>query len=400
MNISLETRSIDRTAGSLAKSQEVTRLRVGHIVSTFCPISSTFLYGLAMNPYVDGAVFCRSRANSSIYPCERVVTRALSSKVRHIGNKLIPGCGSLLARGIFIWEWQRFLAVHRPQVLHAQYGNFAATLEPVKKSAIPLVVTFHGSDINTATYDRNYLSRLRQLFDRAAVCHFVSEDLRDYALSLGCDASKARTVYLGTPIPTSGTRYSDRIADCKFACVGRFIPCKGHETLLKAFKEVVAKRPTVELHLYGDGPLRDRLEWLIDNLGLRQHVHLHGETINAVILNRLASDMDVLILASQDDDTGRREGLPISLTEGAALGLPCVGTRCGGIPELIHDSESGMLVDQRSPAQLATAMLALADQPNLRERLGLRARDVAADKFNSQKQHAAVAQIYREALDF
>lgn len=375
-------------------------IRVGHLVSDFCPSSSPFCYRIVANPNCENAVFCTRRTNRDIYPFDNVMARSLSRPLREWGNAVLPRVGSVAGRLAIRYEWHRFVSRYRPQVLHAQFGDYAATIISAIPTSLPLVVTFHGSDINTATYGKASLSRLRALFDRATISHFVSNDLRNYGVALGCDPVRTRVVYLGTPIPDTPARHSDRVVDCRFACVGRLVPCKGHETLLRAFRVVIDELPSAQLCLFGDGPLRDHLEWLAGELDIESHVSFYGDTPNTKILSRLANDVDVLVLASQTDDTGRREGLPISLTEGAALGLPAVSTVCGGIPEIVRDGESGLLAAERRTDQLSGAMLSLARDPDLRRRLGSQGRDLALKMFNVDLQLAALATLYDEAIVF
>jgi colanic acid/amylovoran biosynthesis glycosyltransferase len=204
-------------------------------------------------------------------------------------------------------------------------------------------------------------------------------------------------VYLGAEIPEAACRYSERITDCRFACVGRLVPCKGHETLLQAFRLVLDELPAAELHVFGDGPLSDRLHWVLERSGLRSAVYMHGEVPNSKLVSRL-EECEVVVLSSQVDDAGKQEGLPISLTEAAALGLPCVATRCGGIPEIVHHDETGLLVQQRNPEQLAHAMLGLARDPDLRRRLGSRARQMCIERFDARTQLREVVDLYRAAI--
>ena len=376
-------------------------IRVGHLVGQFCPLISVFRYHLIATPHAQGAVFCNQRINRDVFPYPRVVEQRLSQIVeRRVCRRISVKAGKKLGRVVSGWQWRTFLRRYRPDVLHTQFGDEALGFLPlVNRTSLPLVVTFWGSDINMATYRSGYLAELRRLFDRASICHFVSQALRHRAVSYGCPPEKATTVYVGSPIPESGVVYSSRTTDVRFSCVARLVPGKGHETLLRAFKQVTARAPGAALHLFGNGPLRDRLSWVVRELDLEAHVTFHGSVCHDAVQRHMREQTDVLVLTSRTDDQGRGEGLPVSLTEGAALGLPLIGTRCGGIPEVVRNDDTGLLVDQRDEKGLCDAMLHLARTPSLRQQMGNASRRLAIDLFDLQKQLGRIAQLYGQAQE-
>ncbi|QEG38656.1 GDP-mannose-dependent alpha-(1-6)-phosphatidylinositol monomannoside mannosyltransferase [Roseimaritima ulvae] len=297
--------------------------------------------------------------------------------------------------------WRRFIDRSSVQLLHVQFGDKAVRLLPMlNRASLPLVVTFRGSDINCASYSEIRRHGLRKLFARASLCHFVSHDLRRKAIELGCPSEIARTIHVGAPPHAAHqlSRPTSRIEDCQFYCVASLLPCKGHETLLTAFRDVRKEIPNATLHLVGDGPLRDRLQWVCDSLQLGGRVIFHGHLDNEVVISKLRDDADVVVLTSQHDDEGNQEGLPTSLQEAASLGLPCIGTDCGGISELICNGETGLVVPQRDPARVAEALLQLAKSPRLRAEMGSAAALRGREHFNLENFYVQIAACYREAI--
>lgn len=376
-------------------------MKVGHIFNEFCPSNGMFRYWPVVNPHVRSAVYCMRRTNAEMFPHNDVYVDLLTSRLR----ALPAGPWRFATRPLMGLthrrSWNRFLNVARPDLLHVQFGNKAVRFLPMfQRAAQPLIVTFHGSDINCAPYSGEYCLELKRLFDRTTFCHFVSHDLREKAIKLGCPQEKARVIYLGAPPrqDVASCSYSDRIHDPHFYCVASLTPCKGHETLFEAFQEVLRKLPNARLDLLGDGPLRDRLEWLSSSLGIADSVTFHGHLEHEKALSVLASNADVVILASQKDDRGCEEGLPMSLQESGSLGLPCIGSRCGGIPELILHDETGYLIAQRDVDALSRAMLHLGGSPAERRRLGSAARERATKEFNQELFYKDIVRLYEEAI--
>ena len=356
----------------IIKDSALLKIRVGHILHEMCGTSATFIHRLVTNRAIENSVFCELRSNPELYPHPQVMTTQSAQVMKRVTRKFMgASVGDHVFDKMEQWQWKRFLSRYQPQILHCQHGSHAVRfLHLLKASDLPFVVTFHGSDINTATFRSDYLCRLKIVFAEAACCLFVSNTLRERAIELGAPPEKCRVVYLGVNESDITSTPSNRTRDCQFALVASFVPCKGHETILHAFQSVLETLPDAKLHLFGDGPLRDRLQWLIQSLQIQDNVSFHGEVRNTDLLKFLAEKVDMIVQPSQRDDAGCEEGLPTSLCEAATLNLPCIGTDCGGISELIIDEKSGLLIRQRDITGLAKAMLQLAHDPALRERLG------------------------------
>jgi glycosyltransferase involved in cell wall biosynthesis len=153
-----------------------------------------------------------------------------------------------------------------------------------------------------------------------------------------------------------------------FACVASLRPYKGHEVLLEAVALLRRAGRDLRVVLVGDGERRRWLEARIARAGLGDVVLLRGalphEQVPAVLAAATA-----LVVPSVTARDGQMEGIPVALMEGMAAGLPVVATRLSGIPELVQDGVTGLLVPERDPAALAAAMERLAADPALAARL-------------------------------
>lgn len=148
--------------------------------------------------------------------------------------------------------------------------------------------------------------------------------------------------------------------------VGRLAPVKDHETLLEAFRLAAPQLPGAVLLIVGDGPVRAGLEARAQALGVADRVKFLGRRTDVAELLEI---FDVFVLSSAS------EGMPLTILEAMAAGKPVVSTRVGGIPEIIEDGRTGLLVPARSPGALADALTRLAQDRMLQHTLGRAARD-------------------------
>jgi len=172
-------------------------------------------------------------------------------------------------------------------------------------------------------------------------------------------------------VPASG-RKSQQLP-CVIGCVARLSHEKCHADLIGAVAELVRNETDVVLELVGDGAMRPALEELAHQLGIGDRVRFLGTRSDVPVLLR---GFDIFVLPS------RFEGLPLTILEAMASGLPVVSTKVGGIPELVEDGKNGLLVEPQRPAELAAAIRRLVEDVDLRHRMGRAGRKLAVEKFD------------------
>ncbi len=165
----------------------------------------------------------------------------------------------------------------------------------------------------------------------------------------------------------------------RLASVARLQDCKGHTFALQALRRALDAGVDAGLVLAGDGPERANIEQQIGELGLEERVRLLGSVGEDRVLELLRGS-DALILPS----VGLGEAAPVAVMEAMACGLPVISSVIGGTPDMIDDRVDGFLVGQRDVAALADRIATLAQQPDLRERLGRAARDRAVRSFSDR----------------
>jgi glycosyltransferase involved in cell wall biosynthesis len=162
---------------------------------------------------------------------------------------------------------------------------------------------------------------------------------------------------------------------------------KGHLYLLEALHELLQEGVQAFLVVVGEGPYRKLIEEKLEQLHLQAWVRLVGYQDR---VDRWLAMMDAVVLASY-----AHEGVPQSLLQALAMGKPVVGTTVGGIPEVIVAGETGLLVPPKNARALAQAMRQLLQDPDLRQELGRRGRELVQERFSLAQMAAEVEEVYR-----
>jgi glycosyltransferase involved in cell wall biosynthesis len=266
------------------------------------------------------------------------------------------------------------------------YGGLAARL-----MGIPAVLSRRVDNPEA----RWLVSLKYHLYDRVIT---ISEGIRQVLLREGlapdkvvCVHSAIRAAEYAAPCDRAALRRELGLPEQAIvaAMIAQLIPRKGHRHLLAALPAVLRAQPALHIALLGKGALRQELEREAQRKGLAANVHFLGFRED---LPGLLGCVDFLVHPAD------MEGLGVSLLQGAAAGLPLIGSRAGGIPEIVRQDESGLLIEPANIPALAHAMTRLATDPGLRERLGAGARRLVAREFDVAAMVAGNLAVYREVL--
>lgn len=166
--------------------------------------------------------------------------------------------------------------------------------------------------------------------------------------------------------------------------VGYLIERKGFEYLIKAMKEVLIKHNNVKLNIVGSGPLEGRLKNLIIKLKLENHIQILNNVPDEKLLE-LYNSSDLFVLPSIVDSQGNTEGLGVVLLEAMACGLPVIGSDIGGIPDIIHDGETGILVSEKNSMDISKAIMKLIENEDLRDTIAFKGYKLSNEHFSWEK---------------
>jgi glycosyltransferase involved in cell wall biosynthesis len=170
-------------------------------------------------------------------------------------------------------------------------------------------------------------------------------------------------------------------APLSIACIGTLHEVKGQVHLVDAIASLHDAGIGVRCRLIGDGEDEPMLRERVASAGLDGIVTFDGRRTRAEVIEALA-ESDVLVAPSVVARNGKREGIPVVLMEAMSCGLPVVASRLSGIPELVEDGVSGLLVTPGDSAAIATALRRLAGDASLRTRIGAAARERVVRDFD------------------
>ena len=317
-----------------------------------------------------------------------------------------------LGREIQVWRdlvalfhLTRLIRRVRPHIVHTHtakagtLGRLAARL-----ARVPVVVhTYHGHVFHG--YFSPFKTWLFVIIERWLARHTdrlitVSETVRTELLALGIGTPEQLTVVrLGLDLK--------RFRNCSnvrgelrtelglgpeaqlVGIVARLVPIKTHELFLKAAAQVSRRIPQSQFLVIGDGERRARLEELVDQLGLNGRVFFLGWRQD---LDRIYADLDLVVL------TSRNEGSPVSLIEAMAAGRAVVATRVGGVPDLVEDGVTGLLVPLENSHALVDAMSSLLEDPERRRVFGERGQKRVYPAYSAERLLGDMDQLYKDLL--
>ena len=307
-----------------------------------------------------------------------------------LGRKLWHEPAATQTTAGYIRAFRRF----KPDAVLAEYGEVGVrVMDACARLSIPLVVHFHGYDASRYAVLEANKEAYPRLFRQAAAVIGVSREMVRVLEALGCPPDKVHYIPCGVDCGTFG-RSTPGASPPRFLAVGRLVEKKGPLTTIAAFKGVASRTPGATLRIIGDGALRAACEALIRQLRLQDAVTLLGAQPSRVVSEEMRAAR-AFAQHSLQAASGDREGTPVAVMEAGASGLPTVATRHAGIPDVVVDGQTGLLVDEGDVAGMTHAMQRLADDPALAERLGRAARERVCAEFT---QRAALNRL-TEVLD-
>jgi colanic acid/amylovoran biosynthesis glycosyltransferase len=309
------------------------------------------------------------------------------------------GKGALLLQ--VLCQIAPFLGKGPYDIVHCQFGDLGELGLLLKDTGIlhgKIITSFRGYDISlfVKSHGDNIYD---DLFKRGDLFLCVSRYIKKKLVSLGCDERKIVVHRSGVDtkkpplLPKAAKRDKLRILT-----VARLAEKKGVEYGVRAVAKVLQRHPRVEYKIAGDGPLRERLQSLIEELKAGGNIELLGWKSQDEIV-KLLQDSDILLAPSVTTNEGDEEGIPGVIMEACASGLPVVSTYHSGIPEVVRDGESGFLVAERDAEGLADKLNDLIERPDLRTLMGSRGREFVKEHYNIDRLSDRLVSLYRELLN-
>jgi len=282
----------------------------------------------------------------------------------------------------------------KPEVVHThQIGALFYTGPAARQMKVPVIVhTEHGKTIKgmkqkllgwwAAHYAERFYCVSADI--ESTLAGFMVPQNKLEVLANGID-----TAQLAEPVDTITLRRAWNIAPdaIVLGTIGRLAPVKRQDLMLQVFARVCQKVPDAVLHLVGDGGERSKLEALAAQLGVQDHVRFTGFQSEP---GQFLHIMSAFLLTSES------EGMPLSLLEAWAVGVPVATFRVGGLPELIHHGETGYLAEFGNVDQLAEHVVHLLEHPKEAEAIANRCRDEVRQRFDVSTMARAYDSRYRQ----
>lgn len=373
-------------------------MRIAHICTKFNRLSETFIYDLVLGLEYAGSenhVLTTARLNQDERPFLRVRALPLSlhQKAMFVFRKYCLGVYNfrLPPRAT-----HRSLREIRPDVILAHFGGTGAAIAPMAHDLeIPLVVVFHAFDlfmrhVRPETYTALWNSGVQAVA--------VSNHGRNRLLELGCPKDRVRIIHCGVdPSRFAWVKRPSPIpGEFRLVTVGRLVEKKGFDGLIMAVALVRnSMAQPIRVDILGDGPLKSHLVKLAHRLGVDDVIAFKGSVANGDI-PRLIREYDAFVLPSRRARNGDTEGIPITILEAQASGLPVVSSLHAGIPEAVPPLNREWLAREDDPADLANKLFSLATHPDRWEDIGRRGKIWVSQHFSLHDEVNSYLHLFRE----
>ncbi len=350
----------------------------------------------------DTFVLTRERQGAEQFPFPEVeiIPRARKNFLKRFYLKYLRRLPPVYYRG----ELQvliTLLALRPADLMHIYFGHTGVHLLPfIQEWHQPCVVSFHGMDIQLRPEQAGYDSQMQELLRTVPLVLARSESLLARLEALGCPREKLRLNRTGIPLddfPFLARTVPDDGA-WRFVQACRLIEKKGLRTALRAFAQFHALHPRAHFTIAGDGPMQAEVERLAADLGIAGAVELRG-FLSQRELAELYAQSHLFLHPSEMTADQNQEGVPNSMLEAMATGLPVLATRHGGIPEAVAHERSGLLVAEKDDAALSAAIVRLTENHGMWRAFGEAAERAVRAEFSHTRAIERLEAFYDEAQD-
>ncbi len=386
-------------------------LRVGYVVKRYPRFSETFIVNEILaheKAGLDLDIFAlRPPVDTHFQPAiarVRAEVRYLQDKGKmsdlwealRVANEHMPTCQTEMLSfddeqvGTVYQALQLATAVKEKGInhLHAHFATSAATVARIAAALAGITYSFtaHAKDIfHESVVEADLRKKLQDASSTITVSDFNVEYLQE---KYGPAASRVVRIFNGIELDRFQYESPDERPPCIVA-VGRLVEKKGFSCLIEACDILADRSIAFKCQIIGEGMLYDQLNDQIKSAALSHCIELVGPRPQSEIAG-LLQNAAVFAAPCVIGKDGNRDGLPTVLLESMALGTPCISTDVTGIPEILHDGETGLLVPQEDAMALADAIERLINNGSLRVRLAEKARQLIEMQFDIHRNAARI----------
>jgi len=287
---------------------------------------------------------------------------------------------------------ERYLRQHGVKIVLSEFLNASLKwLDVAQKLGIRFFAHAHGHDVSAVLREPGMTQRYRRL-EAADGVITVSQHSRDKLVRIGLSGDNIHVVPCGTDVPET-PRSRPRRASVRCLAVGRMVAKKAPMVTLEAFRQALRSNPDLRLDYVGGGEFFDDAREFVRTHGLHGQVTLHGSQPKSRV-QKFMETADIFLQHSRTVPvSGDEEGIPVAILEAMANSLPVVSTRHAGIPEAVLEGATGYLVDEGDAETMASHVVGLANDYELRTRFGRKGWLRAKQHFSWESERDRLSDI-------
>ncbi|MFH1613039.1 MAG: glycosyltransferase family 4 protein [bacterium] len=306
---------------------------------------------------------------------------------------------------ISLWKLWKYIKKIKPDIIHTHMAKIG-TLGRISGilAGVPIIIhTFHGHTFHSYFSPLKnqlfiFIEKILAFFTTKIIAitksqkdeilkHGIGNPKKIVMIPLGFDLEK----FLNCDKEKGKFRQELNFNENDFliGIIARLVPIKGHSYFLKAASIIAKKYPQAKFLIIGDGKLRPSLEKLAQELGIISQTFFLGFKKD---MDKIYADLDLVVISSLN------EGSPVSIIEAMAAAKAIVSTNVGGVPDLIKNNETGVLVPSKNPDALAQEIIALLENPDKRKKMGILAKENATYQFSKENLIKNTENLYNELV--
>ena len=292
------------------------------------------------------------------------------------------------------YKVESFLKKHSVSVVMAEFLNTAVEWVGLcRQWGIRFFAHAHGYDVSRLLGEDSW-RRLYLGYNDGAEIIVVSKHQETRLLEIGIDAERLHIVPYGVDVRQEFPKVTGGHSAVRCLAVGRLVPKKAPLLCLDAFRQAAENVSGLHLDYVGDGPLLPEVLEMLQSFGLQDKVTVHGAVSHSSVCDLMRRSDVFLQHSITDPATGDEEGLPVSILEAMAFGLPVISTKHAGIPEAVVDGVSGFLVEQGDIRAMAQKLMLLATNSDMRLRMGYEGWKRASERYSADRERRSLLSLF------
>lgn len=304
--------------------------------------------------------------------------KKIESKIHRIGRFGIA-CPRRFLLDLKIAYFATIVEDKNVKLIHTHFASMGGIARRLSKMlGLPYTLTAHAFDI----YVNTNANELRKVMDNAESVVTISEYNKNYLINKIGVSNRIDVIRCGIELNKfDSQRKSKSEGRLRILTVSRLVEKKGIEYLIKSIPTTIKEIPNLEFIVVGSGPLNSSLQQLVNHLNIDSYIKFKGDVSDSELF-KYYNHADIFVLPCIIAENGDRDGIPVSMMEAMAMEIPLVSTKVSGIPELVKDGVSGIIVPPKDEKAISEALIKLLNNEDLRVQMGKAGRQIILEKYN------------------